>query len=183
MRLVIAGALRFIASILISKFRAWLSLHYHALMQIRDTPHAIAGGLAIGLYIGFTPILGKTLLAIFVAWLSRCSKIAAAVSVNFHDVLWLFPPGWLLLLRLEYCVGFWLISHPHRLPAKLPLKHLGRLQMHEWVHFKTLKVLWPTLLGALILALPVAIICYFVTLRIVARYQQKLAAKRPETSS
>ena len=27
------------------KFFAWIYRHYHNLMQIRDTPHAIAGGL------------------------------------------------------------------------------------------------------------------------------------------
>ena len=153
------------------KIREFVLTHYHKLMQIRDTPHAIAGGVAIGIYIGFTPILGKTLLAVFGAWMLRCSKLSAAVAVNFHDVLWLFPPAWLLLLRWEYCTGFWVISHPHRLPPKLPMKAI--LHMHDWLHWKTLKVLWPTLVGSLIIALPIALLFYFITLKIVAHYQAK----------
>ncbi|MGC3990291.1 MAG: DUF2062 domain-containing protein [Chthoniobacteraceae bacterium] len=62
--------------------------HYHRLMQIRDTPHAIAGGLAIGVFFGMTPLIGlKTALALVFAWFTRCSKISAVIAVTLHDVL------------------------------------------------------------------------------------------------
>jgi len=45
---------------------------YERLRQIRDAPRAVAGGVAIGIFWGFTPLLGfKTLLSIFFAWISQ----------------------------------------------------------------------------------------------------------------
>jgi len=54
--------------------RKWLKEHSLKLLAIRDTPNAIAGGVAIGIFFGFTPLVGlKTLLSIFFAWPScRC---------------------------------------------------------------------------------------------------------------
>ena len=149
-----------------SKVRAFFSRHYHKLMQIRDTPHAIAGGLALGVLIGFTPLLGlKTLIAVLLAWLFRCSKLSAAIGVTFHDILWLV---WPLILRWQYVIGFWLIHH--HLPPKFAPKHL---RMGELMHWKTLGLLWPTFIGSIIMALPLALICYAIALQVVTRYQAR----------
>ncbi|MEA3186401.1 MAG: uncharacterized protein QOD99_231 [Chthoniobacter sp.] len=145
------------------RIRAWFVRHYHNLMQIRDTPHAIAGGLAIGVLLGFTPLLGlKTLIAVLLAWMFRCSKLSAAIGVTFHDILWLI---WPLILRWQYVIGFWLIRH-HR-PAKFAPKHL---RLEEIMHWKTLNLLWPTLLGSIVMALPIALLCYVVALEVLKRY-------------
>src|SRR5438067_6584790 len=133
------------------KLRTFFHKHYHGLMQIRDTPHAIAGGLAIGVLIGFTPLLGlKTLIAVLLAWLFRCSKLSSAIGVTFHDILWLI---WPLILRWQYVIGYWLLHHER--PVKLG-KHL---HLEDWLHWKTLRVLWPTFLGSLVMALPLALLC------------------------
>ena len=79
------------------------------LVTLRDTPHAIAGGVAIGVFIGFTPLFGiKTLLSLGVAYLLRCNPIAAVIAVSLHDVV---TPLWPVLLRLEYDIGFWVLSN------------------------------------------------------------------------
>ena len=58
------------------------------LVTLRDTPHAIAGGVAIGVFIGFTPLFGiKTLLSLGAAYLLRCNPIAAVIAVSLHDVV------------------------------------------------------------------------------------------------
>jgi uncharacterized protein (DUF2062 family) len=140
--------------------------------QIRDTPHAIAGGVAIGVLCGFTPLIGfKTLLALLAAWLFRCSKLSAVLAVTLHDILLPLLP---LILRWQYQVGFYLISHPHHLPPKLPLKHL---HFENYLNWKTLHFLWPTLVGSIVLGIPISIIMYFVVLQIVTR-AQALRARR-----
>ena len=90
------------------------------LVQLHDTPHAIAGGVAIGIFVGFLPpfLPVKTLLSIFFAWIFRCSKVAAAIAVTGHDLL---LPVWPLILRWEYVIGFWLLHH--QMPPKLRLGH------------------------------------------------------------
>jgi uncharacterized protein (DUF2062 family) len=38
--------------------RRWFHEHSLKLLAIRDTPEAIAGGVAIGIFFGFTPLFG-----------------------------------------------------------------------------------------------------------------------------
>ncbi len=147
------------------------------LFALKDTPHSIAGGVAIGVFIGFTPLFGvKTLLSLGLAYILRCNMMAAVIAVSLHDVFILFSP---MLLRLEYDIGYWLMSHPHQ--------HAPKLQMHH-EHFKELlrmstdvdalkHVGLPLLVGSLFIALPSAVVAYFLTL-IVARGR----AKEPEAS-
>src|SRR2546426_6703842 len=97
--------------------RKWFKEHSLKLLAIRDTPNAIAGGVAIGIFFGFTPLVGlKTLLSIFVAWLTRCNILAAAIAVTLHDVALPFMP---VLFRWEYNIGYWLLSDPHHWPDRL----------------------------------------------------------------
>ena len=79
--------------------KRWLHEHSLKLLAIRDTPEAIAGGVAIGIFIGFTPLIGlKTVLTILFAWLARSNIIAAVLASAGHDILWpvlpvIFPLG------------------------------------------------------------------------------------------
>src|SRR6266568_4839097 len=61
--------------------RRWFKEHSLKLLAIRDTPQAIAGGVAIGIFFGFTPLFGlKTLLSILFAWLTRSNILAAVLG-------------------------------------------------------------------------------------------------------
>jgi hypothetical protein len=136
------------------------------LTQIRDTPHAVAGGVAIGILCGFTPLIGfKTLLALLAAWLCRCSKLAAILAVTLHDILLPFMP---LILRWEFQVGYYLINSPHHLPPKFSYKHL---HFENYISWRTLHVLWPTLIGSIVLGAPIAVIMYFIVLGVLNRAQ------------
>ena len=147
------------------RFRQFLVAQYHRLMQIRDTPHAIAGGAAIGLLLGFTPLLGfKTLLAVLVAWLCRCSKLSAALAVSFHDLL---LPIWPVVMRWQYQIGYYLLHRPHHLPPKIKTYHY-----EELLRWKSLGLLWPVLVGSIVLAIPLAVAAYFIILYVVAQYRK-----------
>lgn len=140
------------------------------LVTLRDTPHAIAGGVAIGVFIGFTPLFGvKTLLSLGVAYLLRCNPIAAVIAVSLHDVV---TPLWPVLLRMEYDIGFWVLSHPHHLPPKMEMHHVHLGEMLKWTTFFNVGL--PLLIGSLFLAAPAALIFYFVILAILkARYSRQ----------
>ena len=154
------------------RFLDYLRSHWHALIQLHDTPHSIAGGTAIGVFFGFTPLFGfKTLLGILVAWGFRCSRIAAAVGVTLHDVIIPLMP---VLLRAEYGAGYWILSHPHHWPDKFRVENL---RLHEWLHWKMFhQVIWPTFLGSLVIGLPLAALSFYLTLRIVERFQARKRA-------
>ncbi len=139
--------------------------HVRSLLELRDTPHAIAGGVAIGIFFGFIPLYGlKTLLCLGTAWLGRCSKLAAIVVVSLYDVL---APVLPFLMRLQYDVGYWLLSHPHHLPAKLEGHHLKFEDMLNWTTFFDVGL--PILVGSIVIAVPFTAIGYVGTYAIAAR--------------
>jgi hypothetical protein len=159
--------------------KAWLNLkqfaisQYKRLEQIRDAPRAVAGGVAIGMFWGFTPLTGiKTLLSIVLAWLFRWSKISAVITVSFHDIL---TPIWPIVLRWEYDLGFWILSHPHHFPKRMSF---GQVHFRYWMHFNKLEVIWPTFVGSLLFAVPSALISYWIVERSLERYARIREARR-----
>lgn len=146
-----------------------LGTHWHRLVRLHDTPHSIAGGAAIGIFFGFTPFFGlKTLLGIATAWGFRCSRVAAAIGVTLHDIALPLMP---VLLRVEYGIGRWILSRPHRWPEKFHIEHL---KVHQWLHAKVLaEIIWPTFIGSVVVGLPVAALSFWLVLRIVKRAQHR----------
>jgi uncharacterized protein (DUF2062 family) len=156
-----------------------LSKQYDKLKHIRDAPHAVAGGVAIGIFWGFTPLLGfKTLLSVLFAWISRCSKISAVIAVTFHDIL---TPIWPIILRWEYDLGFWIVKYPHHFPEKLSIEDA---RLSYWFHFRTLDILWPMFVGSLVFAIPSALISYWIVKQSLAQFERKRhAALKPPVES
>lgn len=139
-----------------------------SLLELRDTPHAIAGGAAIGMFFGFIPLYGlKTLLCLATAWLGRCSKLAAIVVVSLYDVLLPIVP---VMMRLQYDLGYWLLSHPHHLPQKLHAHNMKLEDMLNWTTF--LDAGLPLLVGAVVVAIPFAAVTYVVVYKIAERRSQ-----------
>jgi uncharacterized protein (DUF2062 family) len=148
----------------------WLTAKIKQLLSLKDTSHAIAVGVSVGMFFGLVPLWGvKTLLAIGVTRLLRGNLVAAAIAATLHDILLPIIP---LLLRWEYEIGYWLLSHPHELPPRL---HLTAHQSPSmWFHWSTfLTVGRPLLVGSLVVATPVAIAAYYITLVVVERSQRK----------
>lgn len=138
-------------------------------MAIADTPHSIALGSAIGIFFGFTPLWSlKTLLSIGVAWVCRCNKLAAAIAVTLHDILLPFMPA---IYLWEYKLGYWTLHGA--LPAKI---RLGHVSVYDYLHWKAfVRFIWPTLVGSLFLAVPSALVVYFLMRMLVsqARSEEK----------
>jgi uncharacterized protein (DUF2062 family) len=153
--------------------RRWFHEHSLKLLAIRDTPEAIAGGVAIGIFFGFTPLFGlKTLFAILFAWLTGSNILAAVISGALHDVILPFMP---VIYRWEYNVGYWLLSSPHRWPP--PFSHI-RWGGDAWRHWTTFfSVGKPLLVGGCVVATPVSLASFFITRAIVARHQRKKHAQ------
>jgi uncharacterized protein len=153
--------------------RRWLHQHSLKLLAIRDTPEAIAGGVAIGIFFGFTPLFGlKTVLTILLAWLTRSNLIAAVIASAAHDIILPLMP---VIFRWEYDVGFWLMSQPHHFPPPLTKLHWEGHPWRDWRTFFTVGK--PLLVGSVVCSAPFALLSYVFTQRLVARHQRK---KRPQ---
>src|SRR6266851_8415445 len=133
--------------------RKWLKEHSLKVLAIRDTPEAIAGGVAIGLLIGFSPLFGfKTLLTIFVAWVTRSNILAAVLASAVHDIVIVFMP---VIYLWQYDIGYWFLSHPHHWPPALRRAHREWFSWHWLVdNFASFGV--RILLGWAVCAMPLA---------------------------
>lgn len=149
---------------------------FRKLSEIKDSPHAIAGGVAIGIFFGFTPLFGlKTLLCLGAAFVFRCNPLAAVITVCLHDVV---TPFWPFLLRLEYDLGYWLLSQPHAFPPRLEGVKIHPKEFLHWTTFFHTGL--PLLVGSLFLAVPSALIAYVAT-RIIA--EKRTAKNFPQDSA
>jgi uncharacterized protein (DUF2062 family) len=145
------------------RLRRWMIAHHVTLMAIRDTPHSIALGTAIGIFFGFTPLFGfKTLLSIAVAWLFKSNKLAAAIAVTLHDILLPLMPA---IYLWEYKFGM-LALHGH-MPEKMGFRHVALKEYMQWTTFLTVGL--PMLIGSLFLALPCAMVVYFLLRKVIMR--------------
>jgi len=146
-----------------------LASHFQTLRQklldLQDAPHALAGGVAIGMFIGFTPLFGvKTLLCLGLAFLLRCNPIAAVISVTIHDVV---TPLWPVLLGLEYEIGSTILRFVNGTPPEIHTLHFHIHDVMQWTTFFGLGL--PMLIGSMFLSAPAAAIAYFATLPIFRR--------------
>jgi uncharacterized protein (DUF2062 family) len=148
----------------------WFQKSWDRILRVKATPHAVATGVALGVFFGFTPLWGlKTLLAMVIARLVRGSVLAAAISVTLHDVVLPLMP---LLFRLEYQIGFWILSHPHKFPPQIHFHHHAQ----DWFRWSTfLTVGRPLLLGSVLVGLPFAFAAYFVTRMLIAGLKHEAA--------
>lgn len=156
--------------------RRWLHEHSLKLLAIRDTPQAIAGGVAIGMFFGFTPLFGlKTLCSILFAWVTGSNILAAVIAGTLHDVIFPFMP---VLYRWEYDLGYFLLTVPHHWPPRMAMAK----SHHMILTLRGMAVLLErvgryTVLGGAIVATPFAVLSYFVSWRIVERHQRKKLAQ------
>ncbi|MEY2486477.1 MAG: uncharacterized protein QOH39_2125 [Verrucomicrobiota bacterium] len=147
----------------LKRLKNWLAAHHLTLMTIADTPHSIALGSAIGIFFGFTPLWSlKTLLSIAVAWVSRSNKIAAAIAVTLHDIILPFMPA---IYIWEYKIGYRTIHHVW--PTRVRFGHIGWGDYLHWHAF--IRLIWPALVGSLFLAIPSAIVVYFLMRMLLGR--------------
>jgi uncharacterized protein (TIGR03546 family) len=148
-----------------ARFRHWLTGLHFRLVTIEDTPHSIALGVAIGIFFGFTPLWSlKTLLSIAVAWVCKSNKIAAAVSVQLHDIILPFMPA---IYLWEYKFGYWAMHG--QFPRRINFR---TLEFRDYVHWEMFfSVGRPLLIGSLIVGLPSAAIVYFICRSLVTSHR------------
>ena len=149
----------------------WLRKHSLKLLAIRDTPQAIAGGVAIGVFFGFTPLFGiKTISAIIVAWLTGSNILAAVIAGAMHDLILPLMPA---VYLWEYDVGYWILSRPHILPPAMHRPHWEGFDWRAWTNFLFGAVGKRLLVGGMVCATPFAALAFGLTHLIVSRHQLK----------
>ena len=122
-----------------------IKLQKYKITKIKDFPESVAVGVAWGVAVSFTPLLGFHLIICYLGtWLMKGNLIAATVGTIIGNP-WTFP----FIFYLDYKVGTTIF--------------LERINYYEFKisffveHFEDL--FYPTLLGSI----PLAVIMWFVT--------------------
>jgi hypothetical protein len=143
-----------------------LRYHWLIFLRLQEDPRKLAWGMALGVFIGITPTIPFHLVtALSLAALLRLSPVAAFIGIQIGNPLTIVP-----IYIASYKIGQFLVYRGK------PLVFPETFSFKAWMD-----VLWQggvaLQVGGVILAIPPAIISYFVTLWIVQRYRRRKAAK------
>ena len=146
--------------------RRVLRYHWLKFLRLQEDPRKLAWGMALGVFIGITPTIPFHMVgALTLAALFRISPVTAFIGIQIGNPLTVVP-----IYIAAYKVGQFLL-------------HRGKpLMFPETFSFKAwISVLWQggvaLQVGGVILAIPPAIVAYFLTLWIVQRYHRRQAEK------
>jgi len=142
----------------------WLRQKVGLLLQLDDTPHRIALAFGIGVWLGFSPILGlHTVLALVVAFLFRLNRAALLVGVYVNNP-WTLAPVYMAGTALG-CVIF---GVPSEGLASIDWNLHGRAFYRALV--ETLRpYLWPFVVGNTLLGTAAGLVGYVVLREVLER--------------
>jgi hypothetical protein len=131
------------------------------LLHVADTPERTAAAFAMGVFFGFSPLLGlHTLLAIIVAFLFNLNRVAALLGV-YSNLPWIIAPYY----AIATMIGAKIIGHQPPEGFKAELSGLFELSLFHgefWHRLVTIlrPLLWPYTVGSLLGAILMAAIAY-----------------------
>jgi len=148
----------------------------HQLKRLRASPHEIALGCAVGVFVSITPLLGaQMLIAALLAGILRASVPAAVLGTFFGN-----PLSWPFIWASTYAMGLQMISVDGVLDAgkfeqNVMLLWAALLERSPEMLNATAAILWPLLLpmlaGSLPLGLLMAAIFYYISRNLIRRWQ------------
>jgi len=175
---------------LMIRFRPVLRFVKLRILHVDDSPERIAKGLAVGILIGYLPVIG---IQMFLAWaaaaLFRANKVVAVLCVWVSNPLAIIP-----IYYPSYLLGRWLIGlsrHKHQIdPEQLEKMFVNTLsfyrmltEFHTTVFWKDvsavlMKVGLETFVGSVIIGAVVATVAYWLGYYGVVRYRRRKHEKQ-----
>ena len=142
---------------------------YERFLKIRGHPREIALGMALGLFIGMTPVMGlHMIIAVPLAALFKWSKISAGIGVwitNAVTAPFIYYITWLVGARL---IG---IEKPSGMDPGQGLTGLYKMLL------KAPEIFWAMTIGGIVLGIPLAVAGYYVSYSVLHKYQQGIKEK------
>lgn len=140
---------------------------WHRLNRLPGSAHAIALGLAIGVFVSWTPFLGfHILIAMAFCWIVRGNMLASFIGTFFGSPL-TFPLIWISTFELgNLILGY----HDQTAPADFAEMLFSRHGLDVM-----LPLLVPMAIGAVPLGLAAGMISYFITRAAVAAFKSRRA--------
>jgi uncharacterized protein (DUF2062 family) len=157
------------------RVRGWLE----QLLHTHDTPQRTAGAYALGVFLGFSPVLGlHTILALVLAFALRLNRVAVLLGV-YSNLPWIVVP--------YYSLATWLGAAilGTEVPPGAVEALLDSLLNRSWSEFRTAAVglkpfLWAFTLGSTIGAVLLALFAYRAALAMIVTHRNRI--HRPQNT-
>lgn len=150
------------------RIRRWLD----QLLHTHDTPQRTAAAYALGVFFGFSPVLGlHTVLGLMCAFAFKLNRVAVLLGI-YSNLPWILPAYYSLATLLGATI----------LGVKVPPNLLRDLQAAladaSWTDFQQLghaltPLVWAFVLGSTIGALVLALIGYRVSLTMILAHRRR----------
>ncbi|MBX3421208.1 MAG: DUF2062 domain-containing protein [Pirellulaceae bacterium] len=160
--------MKFVSDKLISYWRRTKHFCVCKILHADDPPHTLALGIAIGIFVGFLPLMGiQMALAVGIAWPFRANKLIAGSLVWISNPLTMVPiyyPGYWLGCKLlnEPLTGGWLEILQSDESSTVKLRNF----LENLADFAG-----PLMLGTFVLASVAGVISYYASLAIIRTYR------------
>ena len=154
------------------QMRRWLDqmLHTH------DTPQRTAAAYALGVFLGFSPLLGlHTVLGLVLAFTLNLNRVAVLLGI-YSNLPWILPAYYTLATLLGAAVL------NVDVPPGLLKDFRDALSDASWGEFRSLAktltpLMWSYALGSLIGAIALAVVAYQASLTMITAHRRRLAAE------
>lgn len=153
----------------------------YRVLHVDDTPHRISLGLAIGIFITWTPTIGfQMILTVAIAALLRANKAVGVPFVWLSNPVTLFP-----IYYPSYWLGCRLLGGDYDSEEFVRFLTTAATGGGNWferlgVFWQAIwNVFWPLWLGSLIMGLALGVLTYFAMRCAVARYRIHWHRKHP----
>lgn len=144
-------------------------------------PRRTAAAIALGVFLSFSPFLGlQIVLGVALAFAFRLSRVAVLVGLC-ANLPWIMVPWYVLTTGAAAAVIG--VSNATAVDLDLSSVSLFDLAFLQRTGVMATGLLWPFLLGPTTGALVLAVAAYFVSFRMLARRNHRLAATAPDAAS
>ena len=156
------------------RIRSWLE----QLLHTHDTPHRTALAYALGVFLGFSPILGlHTVLGLALAFVFRLNRVAVVLGV-YSNLPWLVP-AYYTLATIAGAAVLGVNVQPRALEEAMKA-----VSAASWGDFGDLArrlapLMWAYTLGSTVGAVLLGLVAYRVSLAMIVAHR-KLMAQRAE---
>ncbi len=146
------------------KAKRFVRFIYYKILRIQASPEMIARGCAIGIFFGCMPIIPmQTTLSLFFAMISSSSKTGAALGTLITNPVTIFP-----FYYSYYKIGGYLLGTD----VRFSISNFNIIDLIE----SSPDLCKAMLLGGFLVAVPFAIVTYFLVLRLIHTYQLRKQA-------
>ena len=153
----------------------------YRVLHVDDTPHRIALGVAVGIFVTWTPTIGfQMALTVALSALLRANKFVGVPFVWISNPLTLAP-----VYGPSYAVGCWLLGGKHSMSSfvdfVMAASHSGPWAERVSAAWQAMWAIFvPLWVGSLVVALALGIASYFLTRYAVIKYREHWQRSSPK---